>query len=189
MALNNIDTFIIVILENRSFDHMLGYLSLAAAAPSMPVEGLRDDSVWIEKYANSYQGKGYRLHPLGPDIQKMDDPPHEKDTIALQINTPPQAGSGALMGGFVESYMKRNPAPADRLGSRRPSTERRSSDRASVERSLRPPCAACPRIRHRPVRAAATTRVARRTPKPARRAPSPRAMLLAYEGGCRLPRC
>src|SRR4051812_27410517 len=99
MALSDIDTFVIVMLENRSFDHMLGYLSMPGAAPAMPVEGLRDDPAWIEKHANYYQGKGYPIHPLSVDVQKMDDPPHEKDTIALQINTPPHPGSIELMGG------------------------------------------------------------------------------------------
>lgn len=28
MSLSNIDTIVIAILENRSFDHMLGYLSV-----------------------------------------------------------------------------------------------------------------------------------------------------------------
>ena len=92
MAISDIDTFVIVILENRSFDHLLGYLSLSAASPSMPVEGLRDDPAWLETHANSFQGKRYPIHPLSPSVQKMDDPPHEKDTIALQINTPPRPG-------------------------------------------------------------------------------------------------
>ena len=32
----------VLMLENRSFDHMLGYLSTQAANPPIPVEGLRD---------------------------------------------------------------------------------------------------------------------------------------------------
>jgi phospholipase C len=30
MALNDIETIVIVIMENRSFDHLCGYLSLAS---------------------------------------------------------------------------------------------------------------------------------------------------------------
>jgi phospholipase C len=43
MALQDIETIIFVIMENRSFDHMLGYLGTAAANAPMPVEGIRDD--------------------------------------------------------------------------------------------------------------------------------------------------
>ena len=37
-ALDNIDTFVVLMLENRSFDHMLGYLSLTGGN----VNGLSD---------------------------------------------------------------------------------------------------------------------------------------------------
>jgi len=114
MALTDIETIVVVILENRSFDHMLGYLSLASANPPMAVEGLRDDPAWRRAHANSYQGTAYPIHPLGPAVQEIDDPPHEQVTIAGQINTPPFPASPDKMGGFVESYMKRDPPPGDR---------------------------------------------------------------------------
>jgi len=38
MALSDIETIVIVIMENRSFDHMQGYLSLDGI---MDIEGLR----------------------------------------------------------------------------------------------------------------------------------------------------
>ena len=109
MALKDIDTFVIVILENRSFDHMLGYLSLATANPPMTLEGLRDDPAWRDAQTNFHQGKPFALHEIGPDLQAIDDPPHEEKTIDLQINTPVPG----KMGGFVESYMTRQPAPSD----------------------------------------------------------------------------
>jgi phospholipase C len=115
MALGDIDSFVIVILENRSFDHALGYLSTAAADPPMPdVEGLKDDPAWRGQWVNLYQGNPYPLLQLDAAAQTVDDPPHEQKTIAVQINTPPYPGSPNLMGGFVDSYMMRNPAPADR---------------------------------------------------------------------------
>jgi phospholipase C len=114
MALKDIDTVIIVILENRSFDHMLGYLSLASTRAPMPVDGLRDDPAWQRAHANSSQGTLFPIHALGADVQKIDDPPHEQRTIALQIDTPPAPGAPGKMGGFVESYMRRSPPPEDR---------------------------------------------------------------------------
>jgi phospholipase C len=114
MALKDIETIVIVILENRSFDHMLGYLSLAGANPPMAIEGLSDDPAWVARYANAYQGNPFPIHRLGPSTQKVDDPPHDHGTIALQINTPPHPGSPDRMGGFVESYMTSQPPPTDR---------------------------------------------------------------------------
>jgi phospholipase C len=109
MALQDIDTFIVVILENRSFDHMLGYLSLAAANPPIALEGLRDDPAWRNAQTNFYRGNPFPLHEIAPAVQTIDDPPHEERTIDLQINTP----APGKMGGFVESYMTRQPAPSD----------------------------------------------------------------------------
>ena len=42
MSLADIDTFVIVIMENRSFDHMLGYLALPGPS-HLPVEGVSND--------------------------------------------------------------------------------------------------------------------------------------------------
>ena len=114
MALKDIDTFVVVILENRSFDHMLGYLSLSIANPPMAVEGLRDDPTWQSAHANPYGGEFYPVHQILPAVQEIDDPPHELATIAQQIELAPKSGSADKMGGFVESYMKRNPPPKDR---------------------------------------------------------------------------
>jgi phospholipase C len=109
VALKDIDTFVIVILENRSFDHMLGYLSLANANPPIALDGLRDDPQWRNDQTNLYKGQPFPLHEIGANVQAIDDPPHEEKTIDLQINTPVPG----KMGGFVESYMTRQPPPAD----------------------------------------------------------------------------
>lgn len=45
-ALDLIDTFVIVIMENRSFDHMLGYLNLPGPN-RIALEGLRSDPDWL----------------------------------------------------------------------------------------------------------------------------------------------
>ncbi len=107
--LSDIDTIVIVIMENRSFDHLMGYLASAAAAPPMPVEGIQDGPAWQNQWTNHSQGNAYPLHPLAADVQTIDDPPHEEKTIAIQINTPTSSGS-PRMGGFVDSYfMQKNP--------------------------------------------------------------------------------
>ena len=40
MALMDIETIVIAIMENRSFDHMLGYLALPGANGPVGLEGL-----------------------------------------------------------------------------------------------------------------------------------------------------
>ena len=42
MSLSDIETIIITIMENRSFDHMLGYLNLPGPG-RIPSEGLRNE--------------------------------------------------------------------------------------------------------------------------------------------------
>jgi phospholipase C len=103
MSLQDIETFVIVILENRSFDHMVGYLSLANAKPPMPVDGLRDDAVWQANYGNDFGGKSNNINLLDPNHTVI-DPPHPSKAISQQINTPPHLASLKRMGGFVASY-------------------------------------------------------------------------------------
>jgi phospholipase C len=112
MALSDIQTFVIVMLENRSFDHMVGYLSLPGpnGIPPMDVDGLRNDPVWNKAVANlDTQGKPVAPFLLSPTVQKIDDPPHDLPHIAQQIATPPNGGPPAGMGGFIKSYATSSP--------------------------------------------------------------------------------
>ncbi|HEY2009598.1 MAG TPA: alkaline phosphatase family protein [Rhizomicrobium sp.] len=109
MALSDIETIVIVMMENRSFDHMLGYLSLDRV---MPVEGLKGDAAWQASFANIYAKKTYPLSRTLPGTPPCSDPQHDQKSIAVQINTPAQ-GQPA-MGGFVESFKTySDPVPAD----------------------------------------------------------------------------
>jgi phospholipase C len=120
MPLADIETIVIVIMENRSFDHLCGYLSLPAVAggpPPLPVEGLRGDAAWRDPCANMFNGEAIPIHRLGPEIQTIDDPDHTQKSIAMQIDTAPQGGAPREMGGFVQSYVTfapRHKPPADR---------------------------------------------------------------------------
>lgn len=105
-GLEQIDTIVVVILENRSFDHMLGYLSLPGPG-QMPVEGLQADPAWLAAHANS------GVEPYEFSLQQIEDPPHEQATIAIQIGVPAAPGGPCPMDGFVESYRSRRPPPAD----------------------------------------------------------------------------
>ena len=90
MALSDIETIVFVMLENRSFDHMLGYLSLGAGPAAFPVDGLRDDGAWLSEFVNTWQGQQYRLHPLSASDQVVLDPPHR---LRAHCNTDCHQGS------------------------------------------------------------------------------------------------
>jgi phospholipase C len=75
MALREIETFIIVMLENRSFDHACGYLSLPDADPPLMVEGLRNDPTWLGTFDNDdHDGTPKRIYRLDPHVQNITDP-------------------------------------------------------------------------------------------------------------------
>jgi phospholipase C len=74
-------------LENRSFDHMLGYLSL---------DGSRSDIDGLQPgLANEYQGQTYPVHHLDSTALEL-DPDHSASAIDEQL-------AGGTMGGFVGS--------------------------------------------------------------------------------------
>jgi phospholipase C len=108
LPLADIETIIVVILENRSFDHVLGYLSLPSADPPRPVDGLKDDPAWRDAHANFADGRLYKPERLPPDVQAIQDPPHDSDAVDRDIN-PSQPGS-PKMTGFVEAYSWVNPS-------------------------------------------------------------------------------
>jgi phospholipase C len=99
MALADIDHIVVLMQENRSFDHVLGYLALGN--PPAPVDGIGDQA-WADRHANGFGGVLHRSHPLPAALQALDDPRHGYGAIATQIDTP--SAGGVPMGGFVESY-------------------------------------------------------------------------------------
>jgi phospholipase C len=115
MALSDTQTFVIVMLENRSFDHVCGYLSLPDANFFEKIEGLQSDPAWENRFQNDdVDGTPRAIHRLDPSFQNIPDPPHEDINIKKQTNTSTHAGASRLMGGFVKSYWDASPRPADR---------------------------------------------------------------------------
>jgi phospholipase C len=86
--LQKIDHIVVLMLENRSFDHMLGYLSLEGGRDD--IDGLRED------LANDYDGRRYPVHHLGTTAI-LDDPDHSARSVDLQLG-------GSAMNGFVASF-------------------------------------------------------------------------------------
>ena len=85
--LEKIDHVVVMMPENRSFDHMLGYLSLTGRRPD--IDGLRPG------LANQYQGRSYPVHHLAATALGM-DPDHSADAIDVQV-------AAGQMTGFVAS--------------------------------------------------------------------------------------
>jgi phospholipase C len=88
--LEKVDHIVVLMLENRSFDHMLGYLSLEGGREE--IDGLRSE------FSNEHDGRAYPIHHLDT-MTIADDPDHSADAVALQL------GDGE-MSGFVASYAK-----------------------------------------------------------------------------------
>lgn len=111
-ALDRIDTIIVVIMENRSFDHMLGYLSHPLYGNRHDVDGQKTDPEWLSRYTNRYQGKEYAPYRM-TELPLRGDPPHERRDIRVQIgDVYPWADKEAPMNGFVASYASNPRVPA-----------------------------------------------------------------------------
>ena len=91
--LKKIDHVIVLMMENRSFDHVLGYLKLQGISPE--VDGL-EPTMGNEDPTGTF----HRVRPLG--TRKIDesalDPGHGPGDVRQQL-----AGG---MGGFVRNYVK-----------------------------------------------------------------------------------
>ena len=102
MDLNRIKTIVVVMMENRSFDNLLGYWSLDRYGRH-DVDGLKTDPAWLAKVANPYNGQKFPPFLLTDPYHVIDaDPPHERAPIALQMGAP--VGGIFPMDGFVTNY-------------------------------------------------------------------------------------
>ena len=94
-GLANIDHIVVLMMENRSFDHMLGYLSKHAGRSD--VDGLQGG----EK--NHYKGRDYPSFPLTETVF-LESPCHRHACVLNQVN----AGK---LDGFVADFAKQYEAP------------------------------------------------------------------------------
>jgi phospholipase C len=108
MANPAVKTIVVLMQENRSFDHMLGYLSLPPWNRA-EVDGLRADPAWQGQFGNTAAGVTYRPAPLpDPSAVLPGDPVHDRPAIAGQLGAP--TGGVFPMNGFVQSCPTLDPA-------------------------------------------------------------------------------
>ena len=106
--LQRIEHIVVVMLENRSFDHMLGYLSLPLAEGGKGctnIDGLTGRAVNV----NTYNGTQYPIHHLAATMFKgeAEDPDHSGASVDEQL-----ANGGQ---GFVSNFVRISTARAEAL--------------------------------------------------------------------------
>ncbi|MBV9339422.1 MAG: hypothetical protein JO159_00865 [Acidobacteria bacterium] len=110
---DRVKTVAIVMLENRSFDHMLGYLSLSS--PTINVDGLRAPHgsatdyrtpltvLENDSYLNVSSADGALHYPFHlSDNPLTSDVPHDRHSAGTQLARQPDGRY--LMNGFVDAY-------------------------------------------------------------------------------------
>ncbi|MFL6035308.1 MAG: alkaline phosphatase family protein [Gaiellaceae bacterium] len=107
-ALDRIEHIVVLMMENRSYDHMLGYLTLSGRRPEL--DGLRAgmSNVYHDRTGKfpQYDGLKFGVHELDDTrMTKHQDPPHGGSSVDKQL-----AGD---MAGFVQTYMEERGGPAD----------------------------------------------------------------------------
>ena len=114
-ALQKVKHIVVLMMENRSFDHMLGYLK----TDGMPeVNGLDGDEFNLgpdgtKVPLKAFDADAHDVQRPGEALQKKLDPDHSKAEVAKQIGT--LTDGVAPMDGFVDSFV-RTRKPEDKIG-------------------------------------------------------------------------
>src|SRR5712692_11266754 len=95
-----VDTVVIVMMENRSFDHILGHLSYEDEANWPSLEGLRQSEVGNYRNLCIYNNVSYYPNPVS-DGYFPSDLPHERNYVARQLAC---SNGVCSMTGFTNSY-------------------------------------------------------------------------------------
>ena len=95
----NVDTIIILMMENRSFDSVLGYLAASGNRPDVRgISNLNDDNLI------NINSAGVGIRPFWrADAPLASDLPHGADAVHEQLAFSPLAGT-YLMNGFVKAF-------------------------------------------------------------------------------------
>jgi phospholipase C len=97
--LDSVKTIVLVMMENRSFDHMLGHLTLDN--PGLDINGLKAGS--MADYSNDHNGSLFPCYERDNDNTLSFDLPHEADFVQTQLKINPVSGA-YTMHGFVDAF-------------------------------------------------------------------------------------
>src|SRR5215470_8129354 len=99
-TLDSIQTIVVLMMENRSFDHVLGHVSLPAFGNRTDVDGLKnpDDN---PAYVNYFENREFSPFHF-KDQRYISDMPHSRPQVATQLAF---ANGRATMSGFVQAYV------------------------------------------------------------------------------------
>src|SRR4051812_11959453 len=96
----SIDTIVILMMENRSFDHLFGTLRMPSYGERTDVEGIED--LTNLDYGNP-SANATMIQPfLAQDEPFVSDLPHERSAVATQLAK--SSIAGYTMTGFVQAY-------------------------------------------------------------------------------------
>jgi len=98
-----VDTIVIVMMENRSFDHVLGSMRLSQFGGRMDIDGVQ--SLTDPNLANPSSNGTLAFPFIAKDGPLPNDLPHERDLVAVQLASSAVTG-GPTMTGFVKAYEK-----------------------------------------------------------------------------------
>lgn len=104
-------TIVVVMMENRSFDHLLGWMSLPPYGNSTSIDGLHGSvdgpakAITNARYTNEARDQEWQPFMLDNDVRCTVDLPHSRDGIQTQLN--PNA-NGFGMDGFAADYFHEN---------------------------------------------------------------------------------
>jgi len=105
--LRALEHIVVVMMENRSFDHMLGYLSLEGM---QDVDGLTGDEFNLDAdgdviKVHAFDAEANKVQRAGEALQKRLDPDHSPAGVRKQVGSGYTRG-GPAMGGFVRSFIE-----------------------------------------------------------------------------------
>lgn len=105
-AKENIKHIVVLMMENRSFDHMLGHLSLPPEEGGLgwkDIEGIDHPDNHVNP--NRTTGEDVSLHKLRDTRRVKIDMPHSAEEVEWQIN--PTGSSDDMCQGFVNQYISK----------------------------------------------------------------------------------
>ena len=113
--LRTLKHIVVVMMENRSFDHMLGYLTREGMTE---VDGLTGEEFNLDSNGKkipvvAFDAEATRVQRRGEALQKKLDPDHSPAGVKVQLGPGDEKGQNR---GFVKSFIESR-KPADNVGS------------------------------------------------------------------------